>query len=231
MHATSDLKSPVSARGKPAASASRIRSPFVLKNQAMRCAWAIVYHTLFRLSPSPLHVWRRFLLRCFGARVGSGSHVYGSTRIWAPWNLQMGARSVLGPNIDCYCVAPVKIGDHAVISQYSFLCTASHDFSHPEFPLTTGPIVIGNHVWVAADAFIGPGVTIGDGAVVGARSSVFRDVPPWTVVAGSPARYLKNREIRPVADNTDGRDRPPCGNSGAIPFRRQDEEVISWTIS
>jgi putative colanic acid biosynthesis acetyltransferase WcaF len=191
------------ARERPAAAVGRIRSPFSLRNQAARCVWAIVYHALFRMSPRPLHAWRRLLLRCFGATVGRGAHVYGSTRIWAPWNVQMGVHSVLGCNVDCYCVAPIRIGDHAVISQYSFLCTASHDISHPQFVLTTGPIVIGSHAWIAADAFIGPGVTIGDGAVVGARSSVFKDVPPWTVVAGSPARCLKKREVRPVGDDVD----------------------------
>ncbi len=177
---------------------SEIRSPFPLANKLARGVWAVVYHTLFRWSPSPLHAWRRFLLRCFGAQVGRGSHVYGSTRIWAPWNLRMGARAVLAPRVDCYCVAPIKIGDGAVISQYSFLCTASHDISHPEFVLTTGPIVIGDRAWIAADAFVGPGVTVGEGAVVGARSSVFAHVEPWTVVAGCPAKYLKTRTIRPA---------------------------------
>jgi len=175
--------------------ASQFHSPFSLKNQLARWAWVLVYHTLFRPTPRPFHAWRRLLLRCFGAKVARTAHVYGNVRIWAPWNLQIGKYSVLGASVDCYCVAPVKIGDYAVISQYSFLCTASHDLSHPQFALTTSSIVIGSQVWVAADAFIGPGVTIGNGAVVGARSSVFRDVEPWTVVVGSPARYLKKRVI------------------------------------
>jgi putative colanic acid biosynthesis acetyltransferase WcaF len=208
----SDTEYSVGEQGRPLGVLLKIRSPFSLRNRLMRCAWTFVHHVLFRLSPHPLHAWRRFLLRCFGATVGATAHVYASAKIWAPWNLQMGEHTVLGPHVDCYCVAPIKIGDHTVISQYSFLCTASHDISHPQFVLTTDAIVIGSQVWIAADAFVGPGVTIGDGAVVGARSSVFRDVASWTVVAGNPARYLKKREIRPFGDDADKRNHRLSGS-------------------
>jgi len=97
--------------------------------------------------------------------------------------------------VDCYDVAPVRIGAHAVVSQYSYLCTASHDDRIPTFPLIKKPIVINDRAWVAADVFVGPGVTVGEGAVVGARSSVFKDVEAWTVVGGTPARPIRKREV------------------------------------
>jgi len=166
-----------------------------LANKLGRAVWGIVWLCLYRPSPKPFHFWRRFLLRLFGARIGHGAHPHASVKIWAPWNLRMGDHSCLSHDVDCYCVAPIFIRAHATVSQYSFLCAASHDIDDPNMPLTTAPIVIGEGAWVAADVFVAPGVTIGDGAVVGARSSVFRDVAPWTVVAGNPARFIKKREL------------------------------------
>jgi putative colanic acid biosynthesis acetyltransferase WcaF len=108
----------------------------------------------------------------------------------------MGKSSCLGNHVDCYSVAHVALGDHAVISQYTYLCCASHDYNDPDFPLLAAPITIGPMAWVAADAFIGPGVTVGDGAVVGARSVVLKDVPCWAVVAGNPGKIIKYRSIQ-----------------------------------
>jgi len=172
------------------------RSPHSLWNRAGRLVWGIVWALFYRPSPKVFHGWRRFLLRLFGARIGKGCHPHASARIWAPWNLEMGEHSCLSHYVDCYCVAPVKIGAHATVSQYSYLCTASHDTEDPTMPLITAPILIGDGAWVTADVYIGPGVTIGEGAVVGARSSVFKDVPPWTVVAGNPAREIKKRILK-----------------------------------
>jgi putative colanic acid biosynthesis acetyltransferase WcaF len=166
-------------------------NPHTRSNRAMRVLWQVVWLLAFRPSPKSLHGWRRFLLRLFGAQIGAGAHPYPSVRIWAPWNLQMGPHSCLGPEVDCYCVDRVVIGAWATVSQYSFLCAATHDYRDPTMPLVTAPIAVGERAWVAADAFIGPGVTIGKGAVVGARASVFRDVEPWTVVGGNPARIIK----------------------------------------
>jgi putative colanic acid biosynthesis acetyltransferase WcaF len=132
-------------------------------------------------------------LRAFGAKMAPGSNAYASARIWAPWNLTMAADSCLADRVDCYCVAPVTIGPHATISQYSYLCSASHDYRDPTMPLVIAPIVIGAEAWVAADVFIGPGVQIGEGAVVGARSTVTQDVQPWVVVAGSPPIIRRQR--------------------------------------
>lgn len=168
-------------------------SPHSLANRLCRGLWGIAWLVLFRPSPKPLHRWRRALLRLFGARIGEGVVVHPSARIWGPWNLEMGDHSCLSPHVDCYSVNSVRIGSYATVSQYSFLCTASHDLDHPDMPLTTAPIAIGNHAWVAADVFVAPGIIVGEGAVVGARSTVLRNVAPWTVVAGNPLRTLRKR--------------------------------------
>jgi putative colanic acid biosynthesis acetyltransferase WcaF len=174
---------------------SRCPSPHSRRSRLGRLAWSLVWLALARPSPTPLFAWRRLLLRAFGAKVGRGVKVYPSARVWAPWNLEMGDHSTLGERVDCYSVDKVCIGAHALVSQYSFLCAATHDYRQPRLPLVTAPIVVGEGAWLAADVFVGPGVTIGEGAVVGARSSVYKDVEPWTLVGGNPARYLKRREV------------------------------------
>lgn len=164
-----------------------------MANRAGRALWGIVYALLFRPSPRPLHAWRCLLLKLFGAKLGRGVRVYNSARIWAPWNLVMGDFSVLGDRVDCYAVDRIEIGAHSIVSQYSFLCTATHDPHQPSFPLITAPIIIGAGCWVAADVFVGPGVTVGEGAVVGARASVFKSVEAWMVVGGNPAKPISSR--------------------------------------
>ena len=173
-----------------------LRNEFSRRHKVARGLWEIVWVLLFRPSPRVFHGWRRLILAAFGARLGAGVRVDPSARIWAPWNLTMGDQSCLGPDVDCYCVGPISVGRRAVVSQHSHLCAASHDHELPDFPLITAPIRIGAGAWVAAGAFIGMGVTIGEGAVVGARASVFRDVDPWTVVGGNPARFIKPRRLR-----------------------------------
>lgn len=162
-------------------------------NKVARFIWGIVWRLLYRPSPIPFHFWRRFLLRIFGAKVARDCHPYPSARIWAPWNLVMEERSCLSHFVDCYCVDKVYLGRNVTISQYSFLCTASHDFRRVRMPLLTAPIIIDENVWVAADVFIGPGVKIGKNAVIGARSSVFKDVRCNVVVAGSPLKEIGQR--------------------------------------
>lgn len=108
----------------------------------------------------------------------------------------MAEHSCLGEQVDCYCVEKIRIGAYATVSQYSYLCTASHDYTDPAMPLVTAPISIGERVWITADVFVGPGVTIGDGAVVTARSSVFSDIPPWMVARGNPAVPVKRRAFK-----------------------------------
>lgn len=166
------------------------------RNKLARAVWNIVWLALYRPSPVMLHGWRRFLLRSFGARVGVGAHPYPSSRVWAPWNLTMGDDSCLSHHVDCYCVDKVYLGSRATVSQYSFLCTASHDYRLRSMPLVTAPIRIEADAWVTADVFIGPGVTVGEGAVIGARSTVLRSTRPWTVVAGNPAKEIGPRTMQ-----------------------------------
>jgi len=135
------------------------------------------------------------LLRLFGAKVGRGARVYPSCRIWAPWNLIMGDYASLGQHVQCYNVAQIELGDYSAVSQYAYLCGATHDYTILTMPLLPKPIRIGARAWIAACAFVGPGVMVEEGAVVGARACVFRDVPPWTVVAGNPARTIKRRVL------------------------------------
>jgi putative colanic acid biosynthesis acetyltransferase WcaF len=132
----------------------------------------------------------------FGAKVASNSRISPSAKFWAPWNLTIGKNSAIGDYVDCYCVERVTIGDNAIVSQYSYLCAATHDFTDSKFPLVPQPITIGDSAWIAADVFVGPGVTIGDGAVIGARSSVFKNIPEWVVATGSPAKAVRVREIK-----------------------------------
>jgi putative colanic acid biosynthesis acetyltransferase WcaF len=165
-----------------------------------RLLWRIAWLLLFRVSPAPLHGWRRLLLRCFGSRIGRGVHVNRSARVWAPWNLRIGDYSTLGPRVEVYNVAPVTIGEHAIVSQYAYLCAATHDYTDSRRPLIAEPITVGSGVWICADVFVGPGVTVGDMAVVGARSVVIKDQPEWMVCAGNPCRPIKRRVMKDEPD-------------------------------
>jgi len=123
-----------------------------------------------------------------------------SARIWAPWNLVLGDYSCISHDVDCYCVDRIIIGKHVTVSQYAFLCTASHDICSTNMQLITSPIEIGDGAWVCAGAFVSPGTTLGIGAVVGARSVVRGRVEPWAVMAGNPATFVKRRQIRQEKD-------------------------------
>lgn len=172
-------------------------SPHSLGNKLARALWGCAYVLLFRLSPRPFHGWRNLLLRCFGAQLHSTARVYPKATIWHPGRLTMGAHACIADNVDVYNVGGVTIGAHAVVSQYTYLCGATHDHEHVEFPLIPKPIVIGDRTWVAADCFVAAGVTIGEGSVVGARSDVFKDLPEWSICVGSPARAIKPRGLGP----------------------------------
>jgi len=149
----------------------------------------------FRCSPRPFFGWRRFVLRCFGARVGREVHLYASTRIYFPWNLTIGDWSAIGEDAFIYNLGVVTIGAKATISHRAHLCAGTHDYRQADLPLLKPPIEIADQAWVCADAFVGPGITVGQGAVVGARAVVTKNVEPWTVVAGNPARVIKRREL------------------------------------
>ena len=171
-------------------------SSFGFGHRMLRGLWGIVWLLAFRPTPRPFHAWRRFLLRLFGAKIGRGAKVFQSAQIWAPWNLTLADSAVIGPDVDCYCVAPITVGEQSTVSQYCYLCSATHDFEDPDFKLVAQPIVIKDQVWLCADVFVGQGVTIGQGAVVGARSSVFTDLPAWKVCLGSPAKPYRDRDMR-----------------------------------
>lgn len=169
---------------------------FALSNRLYRLAWAVTWLLLARWTPPFLRGWRRWLLRVFGAQVAPTANVYGSVRIWSPANLVIGDHAAIGPGAIVYSMAQVTIGPYAVISQRAHLCAGTHDIEDAAFQLRARPITIGARAWVAAEAFVGPGVTVGDGAVLGARGCAMRDLAPWTVYGGNPAVALRERRIR-----------------------------------
>lgn len=159
-----------------------------------RVLWAIGCW-LLRLSPRPCFGWRRFVLRCFGARLGAHVHVYPDTRIYFPWNLSVGEWSAIGEGVLIYNLGRVDIGRQVTISHGAHLCAGTHDHHSPSFPLLRKPIQVQDQAWICADAFIGPGVRIAEGAVVGARAVVITSVSAWEVVAGNPARRVGVRDL------------------------------------
>ena len=174
----------------------KYKNEIPLKQRLVRLLWDIVYITLFRPTPRwTLHCWRRNLLRIFGAKIGIGTKISPSCKVWAPWNLEIGSYTALGDGVDCYNVSKVTIGSKVAVSQRSFICTASHDIGSLVRPLTSSPITIYDHVWIASEAMLMPGVKIGEGGIIGARSLVNKDMPPWTVCAGSPCKPISERII------------------------------------
>jgi putative colanic acid biosynthesis acetyltransferase WcaF len=176
----------------------KVQSPTPFKIKLLRTLWHCFQIPFFAHTPRLLSPLRIFLLRLFGAKIGPHCQVDNGVKIWIPWNLTMGHRSCIGFNSEIYNFAPVEIGDQVVISQHSYLCTSTHNYMHPHFPLVSSPIRIESQAWVAAGVFIAPGVTVGEGAVIGARSVVTRPMPPWTVCAGNPCKPTKPREVKPV---------------------------------
>lgn len=170
---------------------------YTLSNKLHRLLWKICYLLFFRPFGFPIFIkWRNFVLRFFGAKIGHGSIVHASAEIWAPWNLEIGQITCVGPHSRIYNPGKIKLGSKVVVSQHSYLCTATHDYESRLNTLYWKEITIGDFAWVAADAFVGPGVSIGEGAVVGARAVVVKDVEPWIVVGGNPAKFIKKREIK-----------------------------------
>lgn len=168
-------------------------SEFSLQNKILRVIWNSVYYLLFRPFPTPVfRTWRIFVLKCFGAQIHFSSHVYASVKIWAPWNLSLGEYSCLGPYVDCYNQGKIHIGNHTIISQKSNLCASTHDYKKKNFPLLLKPITIQDGVWIASNAFIGPGVTIESNCVVAACAVVVSNVKAYTIVGGNPAKKIRN---------------------------------------
>jgi putative colanic acid biosynthesis acetyltransferase WcaF len=158
--------------------------------------WWLVQSTLFAMSPQAMYGWRASLLRLFGASIGKRTVIRASVKIPYPWKLKIGDYCHIGDEVNLYTYGEIEIGDCAVVSQRSYICTGYHDYTSPAFDLIAKKIVIESEVWVATDVFVAPGVTIGHGAVVGARSSVFHDVPPGSISVGTPARVVGQRRMK-----------------------------------
>lgn len=155
--------------------------------------WWIVESLFFRPSPKILFGWRRFLLRLFGAKIGKGVLIRPTVRTEFPWKVSIGDYSWIGEDVVLYSLGPITIGENVVVSQRSYLCTGSHDYLTDDFAIESHPIIIEDRAWLGTDVFVGPGVTVGKETVVGARSSVFKSLPPNKVCLGSPAIPVKNR--------------------------------------
>jgi putative colanic acid biosynthesis acetyltransferase WcaF len=170
-----------------------LRPAFSLRDRLRRLNWNICWAVLYRLSPRPLHSWRSFLLRLFGARMGASCHFYPRSKVWAPWNLICSDQVTAGDGAEIYNPAPVTLGSHAILSQDAYICAATHDYDDPRFPLIAYAMNIGAYAWVCARASVAPGVNIGEGAVLGLGSVATRTLESWTVYAGVPAVKVKER--------------------------------------
>ena len=166
---------------------------FSLLNRVERLAWGICWLLLARWTPAMFSPWRIWLLRCFGARVAPGAKIAASTKIWLPRNLVLGRDCSLGPGVNCYTMATIAIGSRTVISQRAHLCAGSHDVTDRNFQLIAKPISIGDDVWIAAEAFVAPGVRVSDGVVLAARGCAFATLEPWTIYRGNPAEPIRSR--------------------------------------
>jgi len=172
--------------------ANRAARKYTALEQLRRVAWG-AGRWLIRLSPRPCFAFRRGVLRLFGARIGPQVHVYPSTQLYMPWNVEIGDWSALGEGVYIYSLGKVTIGKKVTVSYRSHICAGTHDFSDRALPLLKPSVVLKDGVWVGTEAFIGPGVVVGTGAIVGARAVVVKDVEPMRIVAGNPARDLGAR--------------------------------------
>ena len=164
----------------------------------LRVLWAFV-HPLFRYSPRIFWSWRTWILRLFGASIGSDVHIYPTVMITLPWNLRVGSDASVGDRAILYNLGRISIGAAATISQGAHLCAGTHDYSRADLPLLKVPITIGEGAWVCADSFIGPGVNVGNYAIVGARAVAMRDVDEWSIMVGNPARMIGKRP-QPISE-------------------------------
>jgi putative colanic acid biosynthesis acetyltransferase WcaF len=175
---------------------SFLQPTYSLTNRVSRLAWGIAYRLLYRPSPRPCHSWRCFLLRLFGAKLAAGVHPYPSANIWAPWNLICEEAASIGEDAVIYNPKLLHIGSHAIVSQYAFICGATHDYEDPAFPTVAYEMRLGAYSWICARACVQPGVNVGEGAVLALASVATRDLDPWTVYGGMPAKPLKKRVMR-----------------------------------
>lgn len=170
-------------------SANRNAQKWTTSELVGRFFWELA-SVLFRFSPRPLWNWRNMLLRIFGAKIGKHVHIHPSVSVAIPWHLEIGDNVGIGDRVRLYDLGKIVIGSSSTISQEAHLCAGTHDHRHAAFPLLKSPITVGKGVWICADAYVGPGTSIGDHAIVGARAVVVKSVPPKAVVAGNPAKVI-----------------------------------------
>ena len=170
-------------------------SPYAFGEKVRRVLWGVVQATLFRGSFHTFYGWRRMLLRAFGARLAASARVRRTVRVECPWNLAIGEDSSVGDFATLYCLGPVRIGKGVTISQGAHLCAGSHDSRKATMPLLRPPIEIDDDAWIAADAFVGPKVRVGEGAILGARAVALDDLAPWGIYLGNPAVRVREREF------------------------------------
>jgi len=169
------------------------RSPYSTSEKVRRLLWALVQATLFRLSFHSWYGWRRALLSAFGARLDPVVRIRRTVRVECPWNLSIGHDSAIGDRVTLYCLGPVSIGARVTVSQGAHLCAGTHDYAKRSMPLVRPPIHVGDDAWICAEAFVGPKVTVGAGAILGARAVAMRSLDPWTIYAGNPAVAVRPR--------------------------------------
>ena len=173
-----------------------LRPAFAAGDRARRMAWNLCRAVLYRPSPRPMHAWRAFLLRCFGATLGPHCHFYPGSKVYAPWNLFCADAVAAADGAEIYNPAPLRLGSHAILSQDAYLCGATHDIDDPRFPLLAFAMEVGAYAWICARASVAPGVNVGEGAVLALGAVATRDLEPWCVYAGLPAVKVKERKRR-----------------------------------
>jgi putative colanic acid biosynthesis acetyltransferase WcaF len=171
-----------------------ISPQYTIGNRARRQLWSIAWIFLYRPSPRIAHRWRAWLLRCFGAKLGSRCRFYPASRIWAPWNLTCEDTVIVADGAELYNPAPMHFASHVIVSQGAYLCGATHDYNDPKFPVISFPMRLERYAWVAARAIVSPGVNLGAGAILGLASVATVDLEPWSIYVGVPARKVKERQ-------------------------------------
>ena len=173
-------------------------SPWAFRKRVALFVWEFCWVMFCRWTPKPFNLWRLIWLRVFGCKIYGKPFVHQRTRIKIPWNLILHHRACVGDRANLYSLGIIEVKENAIVAQEAYLSTGTHDFSDPDLPLVTAKITIGENSFVGARAFIMPGITIGNGAVIGSCSVVTKDMPAWMVCAGNPCREIKPRKMRGI---------------------------------
>ena len=184
-----DLLKPVAKQESP------YQSPWSFSTRVMRVVFNAFWMVFCRLTPNPLNFWRLAVLRMFGAKITGKPYVAPSAKIWTPWNVTLEDHACVGPGAELYALGKIILRERCTVSQHAYICTGRHDLTKEALPLLVGTVEIGADAYLFAYAFISPGVTVGEGAVIGARSVVTKDMPAWTICVGNPCRPIKPREF------------------------------------